>query len=191
MRRLLLSLVLLTGAFGAQTASSAPAPRPRPAEWAAPMINVSLENCYRVSAELYRCEQPGKEHIAELRAMGIRSILNLRRWNSDPRELREAGFDLLLERMEADDLTVDHLVAALRQIKAAPKPVMVHCWHGSDRTGSVVAAYRIVFQNWTPAAALDELRHGGFGYHEKWFPNIITLFETLDAAALRKRVLAD
>jgi tyrosine-protein phosphatase SIW14 len=75
-------------------------------------------------------------------------------------------------------------------VRDAPKPVLVHCWHGSDRTGSVVAAYRIVFQNWTPAAALDELRHGGFGYHEKWFPNIITLFETLDADALRQRVLA-
>jgi hypothetical protein len=55
----------------------------------------------------------------------------------------------------------------------------------------VVAAYRIVYQNWTPAAALDELRHGGFGYHETWFPNIIVLFEKLDAAELRRRVLAD
>jgi hypothetical protein len=40
-------------------------------------------------------------------------------------------------------------------------------------------------------AALDELRFGGFGYHEKNFPNIIALFETLDAAELRRRVMAD
>jgi tyrosine-protein phosphatase SIW14 len=165
-------------------------PRERPAHWATPMINVSLENCYRVSDDLYRCEQPGKQDIADLQAMGVRSILNLRSWNTDPQVLEEAGFKLLLQRMEADDLTVDDLVAALRLLRDAPKPVLVHCWHGSDRTGSVVAAYRIVFQNWTPAAALDELRHGGYGYHEKWFPNIITLFETLDAAALRQRVLA-
>lgn len=100
-----------------------------------------------------------------------------------------AGFTLLLQRMEADDLTLDELVAGLRQIRHAPKPVMLHCWHGSDRTGSIVAAYRIVFQGWTSAAALDELRFGGFGYHEKTFPNIITLFETLDTAELRRRVL--
>ena len=168
-----------------------PAPRLRPAEWAAPMINVSLENCYRVSDDLYRCEQPGKTDIASLRALGIRSIFNLRRWHSDSKDLAQAGFTLLTERMEADELTVDDLVAALRQFRAAPKPVMVHCWHGSDRTGSVVAAYRIVFQDWPPAAALDELRHGGYGYHEKWFPNIVTLFETLDAAELRRRVLED
>lgn len=183
--------LLLLFCFATTTLSLAaqPAPRPRPAEWAVPMINASLQNCYRVSDELYRCEQPAKGDIADLKALGIRSILNLRRYNSDPTALEKAGFKLIVERMEADDLTVDHLVAALRQFREAPKPVMLHCWHGSDRTGSVVAAYRIVFQNWTPAAALDELRHGGYGYHEKWFPNIVTLFENLDADELRRRVM--
>jgi tyrosine-protein phosphatase SIW14 len=65
----------------------------------------------------------------------------------------------------------------------------VHCWHSSDRTGSFVAACRIVFRNWTPADALDELRHGGFGYHERWFTNIVKFFETLNADDLRRRVL--
>lgn len=185
-----LSLFVFLGSAASLLAAT-PAPRTRPVEWAAPMINVSLENCYKVSDELYRCEQPQKENVENLRALGIRSILNLRRYHTNERELKAAGFTLLQERLEADDLTLGHLVAALRQFRAAPKPVMVHCWHGSDRTGSVVAAYRIVFQNWTPAAALDELRYGGYGYHEKWFPNIITLFENLDAAELRRRVLAD
>lgn len=191
MKHARLSLAFLACTLAVLVEAANPTPRPRPTEWAAPMINLSLENCYRVSDGLYRCEQPKKKDIADLQALGIRSILNLRRWNSDPKALEQAGFKLIVERMEADDLTMDNLVAALRQIKAAPKPVLLHCWHGSDRTGSVVAAYRIVFQDWTPAAALDELRHGGFGYHEKWFPNIITLFETLDAAELRRRVLAE
>jgi len=167
------------------------APRERPTHWAAPLINTSLDNAYRVSPDLLRCEQPGPADIPDLRALGVRSIVNLRRWHTDPKELAQAGFNLVVQRMEADSLTVDDLVAALRVIRAAPKPVLVHCWHGSDRTGSVVAAYRIVFQDWSPADALDELRHGGFGYHEKWFPNIVTLFETLDADELRRRVLAD
>ena len=173
----------------AQTLGAGPDPAPRPARWAEPVTHITLENCYRVSDELYRCEQPGKDDIPGLRTLGIQSILNLRNWHSDSKVLEKAGFKLLLQRMEADELTVDDLVAALRQFRTASKPVMVHCWHGSDRTGSVVAAYRIVFQQWTPAAALDELRHGGYGYHEKWFPNIITLFESLDAEALRKRVM--
>jgi protein tyrosine/serine phosphatase len=180
---------LLFCAIAVATVAAEPAPRLRPAHWAAPLINTTLENCYRVSDDLLRCEQPDPKDIADLRTLGVNSILNLRRHHKDSGELEKAGFKLLLRRMEADDLTVDDLVAALRIIRDAPKPVMVHCWHGSDRTGSVVAAYRIVFQNWTPAAALDELRFGGFGYHEKWFPNIITLFETLDAEKLRARVM--
>lgn len=171
--------------------ATAPAPRERPVNWAAPVINTSLENLYRVSADLYRCEQPEKKDIPDLKTLGVQPILNLRRYNSDPKALAAAGFVPLLQRMEADDLTANDLVAALRLIKDAPKPVLVHCWHGSDRTGSVVAAYRIVFQGWTPAAALDELRFGGFGYHERTFPNIIRLFESLDADLLRQRVLAE
>jgi tyrosine-protein phosphatase SIW14 len=179
----LLLLSAITSSFAAE------ALRERPIEWATPLINTTLENCYRVSADLYRCEQPDKQDITDLKALGIRSIFNLRRYNSDSGAFERAGFTPLLQRMEADDLTVDDLVAALRVFRDAPKPVMVHCWHGSDRTGSIVAAYRIVFQNWTSAAALDELRHGGYGYHEKSFPNIMRLFETLDADALRQRVL--
>jgi tyrosine-protein phosphatase SIW14 len=194
-RRALLSGLLplvaaLAAAAPASPSAATPAPRLRPAHWATPLINTTLENAYRVSADLYRCEQPDEKDMPDLRALGIRSILNLRRYNTDPAALDRAGFTLLLQRMEADDLTVDDLVAALRRIRTAPKPVLIHCWHGSDRTGSVVAAARIVFENWTPAAALDELRHGGFGYHDKWFPNLIRLFETLDADALRRRVLA-
>ncbi|MEO5960743.1 MAG: tyrosine-protein phosphatase [Opitutaceae bacterium] len=163
-------------------------PRPRPLHWAVPIINSTLENCYRVSDDLYRCEQPEEKDIPHLRQLGIRSILNLRRHNTDPKTLEKAGFSLLLQRMEADDLTVADLVAGLRLLRDAPKPVLVHCWHGSDRTGSLVAAYRIAFQDWTREAALDELRYGGFGFHESWFPNIVKLFETLDVEALRRRV---
>lgn len=95
-----------------------------------------------------------------------------------------------MHRLEADDLTVADLVNALRVLHDAPKPVLVHCWHGSDRTGAVVAAYRIVFQDWTPAAAADEFQHGGFGYHERWFPHLVSLLTTLDVAEVRRRVRA-
>lgn len=191
MRPLLLALVALASVAAAfAQATPAPGPRSRPTNWAAPIINTSLGNTYRVSADLYRCEQPAAEHIADLKALGIRSILNLRRYNSDPVALEKAGFKLLVHRLEADDLTFDDLVNSLRVLRDAPKPVLLHCWHGSDRTGSVVAAYRIVFENWTPAAALDEFRYGGFGYHEKWFPQLVKLIGDLDAAELRRRVLA-
>jgi tyrosine-protein phosphatase SIW14 len=160
----------------------------RPDTWAVPVSAGRLENCYQVSPELFRGAQPRADDVEELRRLGIRTVLNLRKYHSGPEELKSAGLNVISLPLEADDLTVEDLAAALRRIKHAPKPVLVHCWHGSDRTGSVVAAYRIVFQGWTSGQALDELRRGGYGHHENWFPNIRRLFNTLDTNDLRHRV---
>ncbi len=185
--RLLVPLLLALSATGLLCGES---PRVRPTTWAEPLIETSLGNSYRVSPELYRCEQPTPDDAADLRALGIRSILNLRKHHTDSDKLAAAGFALLAEPMNAGEVTEDLLVAALRKFHAAPKPVLVHCWHGSDRTGVFVAAYRIVFQGWTREAALDEFRNGGYGFHKRWYPNLIELLSKLDPAALRQRVLA-
>jgi protein tyrosine/serine phosphatase len=47
-------------------------------------------------------------------------------------------------------------------------PVFVHCQHGADRTGMMVAMYRVVVQGWSKADAIDEMRRGGFGFHPIW-----------------------
>lgn len=172
----------------ASTVSAEPSPRIRPESWAKPLIQTSLANVYRVSADLYRCEQPGSDDIADLKALGMRTIFNLRNYHSDSKKFTAAGFTLLANPIDAGDVTEDYLVATLRQFRAAPKPVIVHCWHGSDRTGVFVAAYRIAFEGWTREAALDEFRHGGYGFHEKWYPNLVKLLESIDAEQLRRRV---
>ncbi len=182
--RLVFVFIALTGGLWA-----APEPRVRPENWANPLIQSSLDNAYRVSADLYRCEQPTIGDIADLKTLGVRSILNLRRHHTDGKEFAGAGFTLLANPIDAGDVTEDYLVDALRQFRAAPKPVVVHCWHGSDRTGGFVAAYRIVFEGWKREAAIDEFRHGGYGFHEKWYPNLVTLLEKLDEKKLRQRVL--
>ena len=48
------------------------------------------------------------------------------------------------------------------------QPVFVHCKHGADRTGTMVAIYRIVVEGWSKEDAIKEMRQGGFGYHEVW-----------------------
>lgn len=190
MMRLRLFL-LLSAVVSVACAAQDPAPtrvRTRPVEWAAPLIDCALENGFRVSPDLFRCEQPGSGDVADLRTLGIRSFLNLRHYHVDSADFAKAGFTLLAEPMSADKVTVDQLVAALRKFRDAPKPVVVHCWHGSDRTGIFVATYRMVFQDWPRAAAIDEFRYGGFGFHEKTFPNLLTLLETLDVESVKRRV---
>ncbi|MBQ4915027.1 dual specificity protein phosphatase family protein [Maribacter sp. MMG018] len=147
-----------------------------------------FHNLYQVSDGLYRSEQPSKKGMRELEAMGIQSILNLRRQKTDEKKLKDS--DLHLDRipLKASKLDEADIFKALSLIQQAEKPVLVHCWHGSDRTGAIVAAYRMVFDNWAKERAIAEFTEDRFGYHQGRFPNLIGLLESLDVELLKKKL---
>lgn len=184
-----LPLIVLGLALSLQVAHAAPEIRPE--KWARPVIDTSVGNLFQVAPDLFRAEQPGKSDIADLKALGVKTFMNLREYHSDSVEFEKQGFTLLRHPMAAGSVNADDLVTVLRQIRQAPKPVLVHCWHGSDRTGFVIAGYRLVFQDWSKAEAIDELRRGGFGYHERTYPNVKRTIEALDVEALKRAVLED
>lgn len=156
----------------------------RPTAWAQPVSGGGVDNWYRVSSDLFRCAQPSADGMRSLQAYGIASVVNLREHHSDADEV--AGSDLLLIEipLKAHDLNHERLVEVLAALRAAPKPLAVHCWHGSDRTGAVVAGWRVAVEGWTPKAALDEMVSGGFG-HSFLFRNLRNLIGDLDAERLR------
>ena len=149
-----------------------------------------VENCYKISAELYRSAQPEPVGFAALQNAGVRSVLNLREYHSDTREARHTRLVLMGYPVAAGELTAADVENCLVLIARAPKPVLVHCWHGSDRTGTVVAAYRIVFQNWSVEEAEKEFRDERFGYHEFWYGNLLKLLRETDWSAMRERLKA-
>jgi tyrosine-protein phosphatase SIW14 len=155
------------------------------------VINIDsehLSNFYRVDENLFRSEQPKAAAMKELEAIGIQSVLNLRRTKTDKRKARNTELELRHVRINTWTINYAEVVNALQEIKDAPKPVLVHCMHGSDRAGAVVAAYRIAFNGWTKEQALEELRFDGFGFHERWFPHIVRLIENIDEQQLRREV---
>lgn len=78
------------------------------------------------------------------------------------------------------------LIRALEVI-SDPKnqPVFVHCQHGSDRTGYLIAGYRRVYQGWETELALSELN--AFGYHAIWF-NLPVQIRAMRIGVLRERL---
>lgn len=184
MKRFTIILLLLFSFFVA----TAPAAE-RPALWAQPVAATTLKNFHQLDAKVYRSAQPDAVGFAELKQRGIVTVLNLRDNHSDDAEAKGTGLDLRRIEMEADDITVPQLIAALRIIHQAKGPVLVHCWHGSDRTGAVSAAYRIVVQGWEKEAAIAELVDGGYGYHSI-YGNIPQLLRGLDVAAVKRAVFA-
>jgi tyrosine-protein phosphatase SIW14 len=163
------------------------APRVRPAQWATPVIGSHLENFYQVDKDVYRSEQPEDEDFAALKTMGIKEILNLRDYHTDD-AAAEQKLTVHAVPMDAGNVTEAQLLAALTAIKNRKAPLLIHCWHGSDRTGVTVAAYRLVFQNWSKEQALDEMTNGGYGYHGGFFPNLVELIQNLDVAKMRQQL---
>lgn len=158
---------------------------------AQPVPGTSLENFYQVSDDLYRSDQPDSKQMKMLEEQGIKTILNLRFFHSDDKEAKGTGLNLQRVPMEAGRFDDEEIINALKVIKNSPKPVLVHCWHGSDRTGVVVAMYRIVFQNWSKEAAIDELKQPQFGHHDFAYRNIPSYIEQVDVAAIKRAIEAD
>ena len=88
-------------------------------------------------------------------------------------------------KLAAGKVTREELMDCLLVISSAPKPMLVHCWHGSDRTGIVCAAYRIVMQGWTPEKALEELMDERFGHHRSYYSNLAELVRSTDWKAFK------
>ncbi len=147
-----------------------------------------FKRLYQLNDSLYRSEQPKKKAFKELEEIGVKTIINFRRAKDNTK--RASGTSLKLERLplKASELTEVELTLALQLIKEAQKPVLIHCWHGSDRTGAVAAASRIVFENWSKDSAIAELRLKGLGHHEKRFPNVVELLMELNAEKIRKEL---
>ena len=163
--------------------------RVRPLDWAQPMLGTNLDNFYRLSDEVYRSKQPGDEQMRQLVSMGMRSVLNLREYHTDDDEAEGTPLKLFHVPVNAGDIDDRFVVKALRVIRQADKPILIHCWHGSDRTGVIAAMYRMVFQGWTRERAIDEFIHGGYGYHETFYPNIERYLESVDVEAIRQAVM--
>ena len=192
---LLLGMAALIG--GCATAAPA-ASIARPARWAAPVeANVGLPNLHRVNAGLYRSAQPSGEGFVLLDehvslASGdspIRTIVSLRAFKDDSSLVAASSALRLVEISFKTWHPEDEDVVKFLRIATTPalQPVLVHCRHGSDRTGTMVAVYRIVVEGWTKAEATDEMIHGGFGFHPLW-QNLLNYIEALDVDAIRAQV---
>jgi protein tyrosine phosphatase (PTP) superfamily phosphohydrolase (DUF442 family) len=189
-----MAILLLFGYLWTFGCGAAPVPgEQRPDTWAKPIEINGIANTWQLTDTLFRGEQPTVEGFRSLHRMGIRTVVNLRRLHNDTDELNRAGLpgniSLVHIPMNAWDVSEDEIVAFLQIVTDdARHPVFFHCRHGSDRTGIMAAAYRMVVEHWTAQKAIDEMKHGGFGYHTIWRGLPETL-ASLDVSGIRHQVL--
>jgi protein tyrosine/serine phosphatase len=125
-----------------------------------------LVNVGKVTEGVYRGADPAPEGFKTLADVGFKTILNLSHENDDdfvrPFSIREIRLPMGFFG-EVEGAKVRKAVALLSD--ASLHPIYVHCAQGRDRTGMVVACYRIE-SGWPTKEAIDEME--SFGFHYVW-----------------------
>ena len=160
----------------------------RPQQWGT-LVN-QQHNFYRISDTVFRSEQPNAEIIPELKKHDIDVVINLRSRDKDKTVLSQQNFQLVHVPIHTWALDRNNLLSVMKTIKTAKnknQKVLIHCYHGSDRTGASVAMYRIIFENWSTQDALNEMKYGGYGFHPIWV-NIEKQFSTENIQWIRQQL---
>ena len=112
---------------------------------------VRIDNFGRVDATLYRGAQPEGRDYADLKTLGVKTIVNLTSDDADPMTTHTAP-------------TPAQLTQFLSIVNdPASQPVYVHCVGGRHRTGVMTAAYRMTHEGWSGDQAFKEMKQYNFG----------------------------
>src|SRR5262245_31918745 len=126
-----------------------------------------LPNFHQFNENFYRGSLPQSGGLKKLSELGIKTIINLRGASEETRkqqaEAEASGMRYFNIPLSSIGRPKDHEVErALAIIDARENwPVFVHCKRGADRTGVIIAIYRILRNQWTAEQAIDEAKRFG------------------------------
>ena len=177
--------LVLPGIAGGCAARQSAAPWPHQYALAEKMAVFAIKDFGKVNEYLYRGAQPKEEGIAELKKLGIDTIVDLRGERHGLMEKERAHAESLGMRLVSIPGTgwtapKDKQIAEFFAVVSAQprRRIFVHCWFGGDRGGMFIAAYRIAFDGWTADEALHEMHtfhykgflHPNMAWYVKKFP---------------------
>ena len=137
--------------------------------WAKPYTNYPTERFGKVHDGIYRGAYPKSLiEMKNLKKMGVKTILNLQ---ADPKVIEvgrkqalEAGLKYISIPLDGfwapKDWQANAVLAALDDPKN--KPIYIHCTHGRERTGIMLALHRVESDGWSAKKAYAEAKAYGF-----------------------------
>jgi protein tyrosine/serine phosphatase len=147
--------------------------------WAEPLDRPGLANLYRVTPTMLRGSQPTAQGFEELERMGVHTVLSLRGFHDDdpPMNSKLELEHISFKTWHPEDEDVVRFLQLVND--PAKQPIFVHCEWGADRTGMMIAIYRVACDGWTKDEALAEMTQGGFEFHPDW-TNLVNYVRELD-----------
>lgn len=139
-------------------------------------ITVSgVPNAGHIAPHLYRGGQPTDAGLEALRSLGVDTIISFTlEGEGAHREAAAAhalGLDYVHLPWSANGVPPPDDVERFLELANSPsRVVFVHCKSGSDRTGAMVALYRVLSDGWPVARALEEM--DAFGYEAEFHPQL-------------------
>ena len=147
-------------------------------------LDSSIQNFCQVTPNvLWRGTKPDKDDVGWLIEHGARTIVNLELFHDDKAAFEQVRlgnngkYELDYFRVRdweplpvvAPKLSDDHVAHFLAIMSQAPKPIYVHCRSGQNRTGVMVAAYRVIVEGVGDDNAIEKAIEEMQGYQGHWF----------------------
>lgn len=122
-----------------------------------------LPNFGEVTPRLYRGGQPTPAGFDRLAQMGVRVVVDFGRSSRDEKQTRKLGMEYVTIPWHCPFPKDKEFAKFLKLVKENPdKKIFAHCRLGDDRTGMMIAAYRMAMQGWSADEAMNEMKQFGF-----------------------------
>ncbi len=154
----------------------------------------AVKNFQQVETSIYRGAQPDEEGFRELAKLGVHTVVDLR--GSGGRSSKEAaivqGLGMQYVNVPLDGFRaptpeqVSKLLGLLENHDGGP--VFVHCRRGADRTGTILAIYRIEHDHWDNQKALAEAKTMKMASAERAMRNLVLNYKPVEVAAAQLSV---
>jgi protein tyrosine phosphatase (PTP) superfamily phosphohydrolase (DUF442 family) len=141
-------------------------------------LSAEIPNFHQVNDWFYRGGQPSKEAYALLAEAGFGAVICLR---SNGKAVGQAQSFAQKAGLKFFSIPMSYLPGPtykdIRRFFSIikdehDKPLLLYCWQGCDRTGVLVALYRICKDHWSVDEAYEEMKASGFHsfyvHHFKW-----------------------
>ena len=147
--------------------------------------NTNLPNFQKVDERVYRGAQPTDDGFKDLASLGIKTVVDLRligeHSQADEEKIVKAlGMRYVSIPMKGMSTPKDDQIKAVLALFNDANPVFVHCRRGADRTGTVIAAYRISHDGWANGKALTEAKSYGMSFFEQAMQRYVMAYKPSD-----------